>query len=94
MNSIEIMKKEIEQQIDKLKKISVCEKNKNISEYLFVGLGDSFVSGLIASYESNFNCLCTDPVELIITPTLSKNKRVFFISISGKTKANILQQKK
>jgi len=94
MNSIELMKIEIEHQIYKLKKISVCEKNKNISEYLFVGLGDSFVSGLIASYESNFNCLCTDPVELIISPTLSKNKRVFFISISGKTKANILAAKK
>jgi len=94
MNSIELMKKEIEHQIYKLKKISVCEKNKNISEYLFVGLGDSFVSGLIASYESNFNCLCIDPVELIINPTLSKNKIVCFISISGKTKENILAAKK
>lgn len=94
MNSIELMKKEIEHQVEKLKKISVLEKNKNISEYLFVGSGDSFVSGLIASYESSFNCLCMDPVELIISPILSKNKIVCFISISGKTKENILAAKK
>ena len=93
MNSIELMKKEIEQQVGKLK-ITDFEKNKKSSEYLFVGSGDSFVSGLIASYESNFNCLCIDPVELIINPTLSKNKIVCFISISGKTKENILAAKK
>ena len=93
MNSIELMKKEIEHQVERLK-ISKIEKNKNPSEYLFVGSGDSFVSGLIASYESNFNCLCIDPVEIIINPTLSKNKIVCFISISGKTKENILAAKK
>ena len=60
MNSIELMKKEIEQQVGKLK-ITDFEKNKKSSEYLFVGSGDSFVSGLIASYESNFKCLCIDP---------------------------------
>ena len=93
MNSIELMKKEIEQQVGKLK-ITDFEKNKKSSEYLFVGSGDSFVSGLIASYESNFNCLCIDPTEIICNPTLSKNKRVCFISISGKTKENILAAKK
>ncbi|MGH9981247.1 MAG: SIS domain-containing protein [Nitrososphaeraceae archaeon] len=100
MNSIELMKKEIEHQVEEIEyqveklKISTLEKNKNPSEFLFVGSGDSFVSGLIASYESNFNCLCIDPLEIIINPTLSKNKIVCFISISGKTKENILAAKK
>ena len=100
MNSIELMKKEIEYQVKEIEyqveklKISKIEKNKKPSEYLFVGSGDSFVSGLIASYESNFNCLCIDPLEIIINPTLSKNKIVCFISISGKTKENILAAKK
>lgn len=93
MNSIELMKNEIEHQVEKLQN-SKIEKNKNPSEYLFVGSGDSFVSGLIASYESNFNCLCIDPVEIIINPTLSKNKIVCFISISGTTKENIVAAKK
>jgi fructoselysine-6-P-deglycase FrlB-like protein len=93
MNSIELMKIEIEQQVDKLK-ITDFGKNKKSLEYIFVGSGDSFVSGLIASYESNFNCLCMDPTEIICNPTLSKNKRVCFISISGKTKENILAAKK
>jgi glutamine---fructose-6-phosphate transaminase (isomerizing) len=92
MNSIELMKKEIEHQIEKLK-ISTVEKNKNPSELLFVGSGDSFVSGLIASYESSFKCVCIDPVEIIINPILSKNKIVCFISISGTTKENILAAK-
>ena len=93
MNSIELMKKEIEQQVGKLK-ITDFGNNKKSSEYLFVGSGDSFVSGLVASYESNFNCLCMDPTEIICNPTLSKNKRVCFISISGKTKENIMAAKK
>jgi fructoselysine-6-P-deglycase FrlB-like protein len=49
---------------------------------------------LLASYESNFNCLCVDPAEIIINPTLCQDKRVCFISISGKTKENILAAKK
>src|SRR5919107_804985 len=93
MNSIELMKKEIEGQFKALK-IKKSKKTKNFYDYLFVGSGDSFVSGLIASYESNFNCLCIDPLELIISPTLSKNKKVCFISISGQTKENILAAKK
>src|SRR5687768_18118783 len=100
MNSIELMKKEIEYQVEEIEyqveklKISTLEKNKNPSEFLFVGSGDSFVSGLIASYESNFNCLCVDPVEIIINPFLCNKKRVCFISISGKTKENVLAAKK
>jgi glutamine---fructose-6-phosphate transaminase (isomerizing) len=93
MNSIELMKKEIEQQIKELK-IRKSKKIKNFYDFIFVGSGDSFVSGLIASYESNFNCLCIDPAELIINPRLCNNKRVCFISISGKTKENILAAKK
>lgn len=93
MNSIELMKKEIEQQFKELK-INQYKKNKNSYDYLFVGSGDSFVSGLIASYESNFSCLCIDPAEIIINPLLCNNKRVCFISISGKTKENILAAKK
>lgn len=91
MNSIQLMKKEIEQQYKELK-IKQHKVNKN--DYLFVGSGDSFVSGLIASYESNFKCLCVDPAEIIINPYLCNNKRVCFISISGKTKENILAAKK
>jgi len=93
MNSIELMKKEIEEQFKELK-IKKSKKTKNFYDYLFVGSGDSFVSGLIASYESNFNCLCIDPAEIIINPLLCNNKRVCFISISGKTKENILAAKK
>ena len=93
MNSIELMKKEIEEQFKALK-IKNSKKTKNFSDYLFVGSGDSFVSGLIASYESNFNCLCLDPAEIITNPLLCNKKRVCFISISGKTKENVLAAKK
>ena len=93
MNSIDIMKKEIEEQFKALK-IKKFKKTKNFYDYIFVGSGDSFVSGLIASYESNFNCLCVDPAEIIINPHLCNNKRVCFISISGKTKENVWAAKK
>jgi len=93
MNSIENMKKEIEQQAYRLK-VKTFKKTSDSGNYLFVGSGDSYVSGLIASYESNFNCLCMDPAEIIINPKLCRNKKVCFISISGKTKENILAAKK
>lgn len=93
MNSIEIMKKEIERQSYGLK-IKRSRKNTDSDNYLFVGSGDSYISGLLASYESNFNCLCVDPAEIIINPNLCQDKRVCFISISGKTKENILAAKK
>lgn len=93
MNPIELMKKEIEQQSKELK-IEKPKKIKYFNDYLFVGSGDSFVSGLIASYESNFSCLCMDPAEIIINPIVCNRKRVCFISISGKTKENILAAKK
>ncbi len=93
MNPIELMKKEIELQ-SKILKIKKSKKIKDFNDYLFVGSGDSFVSGLIASYESNFNCLCMDPAEIIINPKLCTKKRVCFISISGKTKENILAARK
>ena len=93
MNSIEIMKKEIEQQAYGLK-IKKSRKTNDSDNYLFVGSGDSYVSALLASYESNFNCLCMDPAEIIINPNLCRNKKVCFISISGKTKENILAAKK
>jgi fructoselysine-6-P-deglycase FrlB-like protein len=93
MNSIQLMKKEIEEQFKALK-MNNSKKTKNFYDYLFVGSGDSFVSGLIASYESNFNCLCFDPAEIITNPLLCNKKRVCFISISGKTKENIIAAKK
>lgn len=93
MNSIEIMKKEIELQSYGLK-IKRSGKNSESDNYLFVGSGDSYISGLLASYESNFNYLCMDPAEIIINPNLCQDKRVCFISISGKTKENILAAKK
>ena len=93
MNSIEIMKMEIERQSYGLK-VNRSSKNGDSDNYLFVGSGDSYISGLLASYESNFNYLCMDPAEIIINPNLCQDKRVCFISISGKTKENILAAKK
>jgi hypothetical protein len=48
MNSIEIMEQEIEQQANGLK-IKRSGKASNSDNYLFVGSGDSYVAGLLAS---------------------------------------------
>jgi fructoselysine-6-P-deglycase FrlB-like protein len=59
------------------------------AQMVFAGSGDSFASSLFAHYLSDGQALAADPYELQLSPSVTKNKIVFIISISGKTKANI-----
>jgi hypothetical protein len=56
---------------------------------VFTGSGDSFASSLFAHYLSEGEAIAADPYELQLYPKVTKNKIVFIISVSGKTKANI-----
>lgn len=59
---------------------------KNI---LFCGSGDSLVSSMMAECFSDYNVRAIDPLDLIKNKNLSKNKHVYFVSISGNTISNI-----
>jgi len=94
MKSLEIMKKEISLQVSEISKIKKLPKINNFNKCIIVGSGDSYVAGLIFSYLTNFDSVCIDPADLIINPSISKDKIVYIISISGKTKQNILVAQK
>ena len=85
MNSIEPLRLDFNTQISELGKI----KNDSISDNLiFVGSGDSYVAGLIAEYLTNYKYKCYSPSDLF-NSQLSKDRVYCFVSVTGKTKANI-----
>jgi len=84
MNSIESLKLDFNSQIKDLGRI---HNQKIFDDCVYVGSGDSFVAGLIAEYLTN-KCRCYSPSDLV-NSTLSDGKTYCFISVTGKTKANI-----
>jgi glutamine---fructose-6-phosphate transaminase (isomerizing) len=88
MNSIETMNFEIESQRNILTSLHL-PKPRDPGHCIFVGSGDSYVSGLLSTYISGFRSLTFTPSEIVTFPSIAKGHEVFFVSISGKTSANI-----
>jgi glutamine---fructose-6-phosphate transaminase (isomerizing) len=88
MNSIEIMTHEIESQRNLLTSLQLPIPRKPES-CIFVGSGDSHVSGLLSTYVSGFRSLSLKPLDIITFPKIAKGHEVFFVSISGNTSTNI-----
>jgi fructoselysine-6-P-deglycase FrlB-like protein len=85
MNSIESLRLDFTTQLTELGKI----KHDKISDNLiFVGSGDSYVAGLIAEYLTSHKCRCYSPSDLFNSKFI-KDKTYCFISVTGKTRANI-----
>jgi fructoselysine-6-P-deglycase FrlB-like protein len=85
MNSIESLKLDFNFQIKELNEI----RNKKIfDDCIYVGSGDSYVAGLIAEYLTSHKCRCYSPSDLFNSRFI-KDKTYCFISVTGKTKANI-----
>ena len=85
MNSIEALKLDFKSQIRELGNIN----NKKIcDDCVFVGSGDSYVAGLIVEYLTAHRCRCYTPSDLIRSRILD-DKTYCFISVTGRTKANI-----
>jgi fructoselysine-6-P-deglycase FrlB-like protein len=85
MNSIESLRLDFNAQVSELGKI----KNDSISDNLiFVGSGDSYVAGLIAEYLAHHKCKSYSPSDLF-NSKLSKDRTYCFVSVTGRTKANI-----
>lgn len=55
-----------------------------------VGAGDSYAAALCASYLSPMRSVVLDPYELIASPEMARSKTVVFLSISGRTKSNVV----
>jgi fructoselysine-6-P-deglycase FrlB-like protein len=85
MNSIESLKLDFNSQIKELNNI---HNSKLFDDCIFVGSGDSYVAGLIVEYLTNHICRCYSPSDLFNSGFI-KDKTYCFISVTGKTKANI-----
>lgn len=68
------------------KKPIPLKQQKNV---IFSGAGDSFVSAMLAEVFSNYLVKSFDPLDLLKSKTLTKNKTIYFVSISGNTVSNI-----
>jgi fructoselysine-6-P-deglycase FrlB-like protein len=55
----------------------------------FVGSGDSYAAGLTAYYLSSGRASCHHPADIITDPSLVHGRSVYFVSISGRTQANV-----
>ncbi|MBI3116880.1 MAG: hypothetical protein HYZ12_06050, partial [Thaumarchaeota archaeon] len=60
---------------------------------IFVGAGDSYAAALCASYLSCLSTQAVDPYVLHESPDMARGKDVYFISVSGRTRANIATAK-
>jgi len=85
MNSIESLKLEFNSQIRQLSKI---HNKKILDDCIYVGSGDSYLAGPIVEYLTNHKCKCYSPSDLLNSRFLD-DKTYCFISVTGKTKANI-----
>src|SRR4030095_9047213 len=85
MNSIEILKLNFDSQIRELNKI---HNKKILDDCIYVGSGNSYVAGLIVEYLTNHKGKCYSPSDLS-NSLLLQDKTYCFISVTGKTKANI-----
>jgi fructoselysine-6-P-deglycase FrlB-like protein len=85
MNSIESLKSDFNSQIEELNNI---HNTKLFDDCIYVGSGDSYVAGLIVEYLTNHRCRCYSPSDLFKSESMD-NGTYCFISVTGKTKANI-----
>lgn len=56
---------------------------------IFSGTGDSFVSAMLSEVFSNYLVKSFDPLDLLKTKNIMKNKIVYLVSVSGNTISNI-----
>jgi len=91
MKTIEAYEKDIFNQLEFLdtfypqKPLSKTQQ-KNV---IFSGTGDSFVSAMLAEVFSNYLVKSFDPLDLLKNKTITKNKTIYLVSISGNTISNI-----
>ena len=91
MKTVEAFERDINLQLAFLKNIKL---QKPLPEpvqkkTIFCGTGDSLASAMLAEVFSDYRARALDPLDVIKNKKLLKDKRAYFISISGNTISNI-----
>lgn len=90
MNSIEAMAADMERQLHDLPALALPEPVPGDAR--FVGSGDSYVAALAAQYFSSGRAIACRPEDIIADHSLA-SRNAYFVSVSGKTAANVLAAK-
>jgi glucosamine 6-phosphate synthetase-like amidotransferase/phosphosugar isomerase protein len=85
MNSIESLSLDYNSQ---LKELSNIHNEKMFEECIYIGSGDSYAAGLIVEYLTHHKSRCYSPSDLFNSRFI-EGQTYCFISVTGKTKANI-----
>src|SRR2546425_5345294 len=92
------MAEEIENQVEDLPRLSQGfgrdGRRFAPSELVFTGSGDSYAAALFAREVSGGVACVEDPYELLANPAGARRKVVVVISVSGKTRTNLLLARK
>ncbi len=92
--SLDAMAEEIQNQIEDLPKLALefrkDGRRLNPTEAIFTGSGDSYAASLFAREVSGGVAGVEDPYELLTHPARARRKVVVVISVSGRTRTNVL----
>lgn len=95
MNTIDALENDICKQssfISKFKPTNTIPV-QDLPHVAFCGSGDSLAAAMLASSFSDYVVNSFDPLELLQNRNIAKGKSVYFVSVSGNTKANIMAAK-
>lgn len=94
-DTLSIVKGEVERQPSELAALLSSWKGEKARRgSIFVGAGDSLATALCASHLSHLGMRAMDPYVLHESPETARAKDVYFISVSGRTVANIATAKR
>jgi len=82
--------KEVRAQLALLAKMQRSKADTLPEGSILVGAGDSYAAALCASYLSSMRTLALDPYELMTSPEAARSKTVVFVSVSGRTRSNVV----
>ncbi len=88
MNSIDAMAHDMKRQLVDLPAMPLPKPASGRT--VVAGSGDSYAAALAAYYLSSGRVICSQPTDIISDPATVEDARVYFVSISGKTRANVL----
>lgn len=96
MNTIDAFANDIARQPEYVRKFRAGRPipRKDHNGVVFSGSGDSLAASMLASAFSDYSMIAVDPMELAKNIKMAKGKHVYFVSVSGRTKANISAARK
>jgi fructoselysine-6-P-deglycase FrlB-like protein len=93
MRSIEAMETEIGYQLADLEKLELPRSQTRFDDCVITGSGDSYVASLVAKYVSGHHVVCCHPMDIVFNPAIVRNRKVYLVSTSGRTRATICAAK-